>query len=63
MVKVVGIDRNAVRRITCKECASILEYTTNDVQTHTGTDYRGWERGCTYVNCPNCRKGVTILSW
>lgn len=42
MVKVVGRDETAVRRITCWSCASVLEYTQSEVVNITHShDYLG----------------------
>lgn len=40
MVKVVGRDETAIKRITCKRCASVLEYNTlSEAKEYHGTDY------------------------
>jgi len=41
MVKIVGKDESFVKRVTCRSCASILEYTLNEVREYHGTDYTG----------------------
>lgn len=63
MVKVVGKDEKAVKRITCKSCASILEYTLNEVKSRHGTDYGGGPDGCEWVDCPSCGNKAIIRSW
>ena len=63
MVKIVGKDESAVKRITCKGCASILEYTLCEVKELTWTDYGGGPSGREWVDCPNCGHKVTIRSW
>lgn len=63
MVKVVGKDESAVKHITCKSCASILEYTLTEVKSYHGTDYGGGSDGAEWVYCPNCGHEAIIRSW
>ena len=63
MVMVVGKDPAAVKRVTCRGCASILEYTTSEVQEYHGTDYSGGSDGMEWVVCPNCGGKAVIRSW
>lgn len=63
MVKVVGRDETAVKRITCRNCASVLEYVQAEVKTYRGTDYSGGSDGMDWVDCPNCGKKAIIRSW
>lgn len=63
MVKVVGRDESAVKRITCRGCASILEYKLCEVKKYSGTDYSGGSDGCEWVDCPNCGHQAIIRSW
>lgn len=63
MVKVVGRDETAVKRITCRSCASVLEYTLSEVKSRHGTDYGGGPDGAEWVDCPNCGRQAIIRSW
>lgn len=63
MAKVVGKDKKAVKRVTCSGCASIVEYTQNEVKEINGRDYGGGPDGCTYITCPQCQKRITLTSW
>jgi RNase P subunit RPR2 len=63
MAKVVGIDPGSIHRVTCRGCASILEYTESEVQTRHGKDYSGGADGDESIRCPNCGKKVIISSW
>lgn len=63
MVKVVGKDESTVKRITCRSCASILEYTLSEVKSCHGTDYGGGPDGAERVDCPNCGRLAIIRSW
>lgn len=57
MPKIVGRDDSAVKRVTCRKCASILEYTESEVQDRrysamgdVGTVY--------FVQCPNGHEAI-----
>lgn len=63
MAKVVGRDETAVKRVTCRGCAAILEYTQNEVQEYHGTDYSGGSDGMEWVQCPSCGGRAVIRSW
>lgn len=63
MVKVVGYNDAAVKRMTCKGCAAILEYTPSEVKRIDGHDYSGGSDGIEYVDCPNCGNRAVIRSW
>jgi len=64
MAKVVGRDEGAVKHITCRECASRLEYTPGEVRTlWSGKDYSGGSDGAKGFDCPNCGKQVITERW
>lgn len=63
MVKVVGRDESAVKRVTCRSCASVLEYNLNEVKRESGTDYGGGPDGREWVDCPHCSRRAIIRSW
>jgi hypothetical protein len=63
MVKVVGRDKVAVKRITCQSCASILEYTLKDTKTYTAGDYSGDTWTQYYIDCPVCCKKVNVRGY
>ena len=63
MAKVIGKDQSAVKRVTCKNCASILEYTNCEVQEYHGRDYSGGPDGQEWIVCPECSKKVILRSW
>lgn len=63
MVKVVGKDETAVKRVTCRGCASILEYTLSEVKEVNGTDYGGGPDGMEWVDCPHCGGKAVLRSW
>lgn len=63
MVKIVGHDPEAVKTITCANCATKLEYTQSEVKEEHGTDYGGGPDGKQFIQCPQCNKEVTIRAW
>lgn len=63
MVKVVGRDEKAVKKITCYGCAAILEYTNSEVKKYSGRDYSGGSDGREWVVCPECGHEAVIRSW
>ncbi len=62
MVKVVGRDESVVRRVTCRSCASILEYTLSEVDSYVDHDYGGGSDTVYYIRCPSCGNTITGLS-
>lgn len=63
MVTVVGKDISAVKRVTCRGCASVLEYIASEVQRREGRDISGCADGKEWIACPTCGSEVTIRSW
>jgi RNase P subunit RPR2 len=63
MVQIVGKDQSVYKRITCRNCATILEYTPSEVKKHVTKDYGGGTDVTEYIQCPNCGKDVTVRSW
>lgn len=57
MVKIIGIDKTKVKRVTCRRCASILEYTLSEVVSYkTNYGYLG-DYDIEYgICCPVCKK-------
>lgn len=60
MAKVVGRDESAVKRVTCGNCASIIEYTGADTRIGEGSDYSGDTWYYDYIECPNCTYKVDV---
>lgn len=64
MAKVVGRDERATRRVTCRECAAIVEYVPGEVRTlWSGTDYGGGSDGAKGFACPNCSQNIITERW
>lgn len=60
MATVVGRDEKAVKRITCRDCASIIEYVECEVKTSTHRDYGGGSETYRELPCPQCGVDITI---
>ena len=60
MAKVVGRDESAVKRITHKDCAAIIEYTENEVTAVRYTDYGSGASVQGQLTCPNCGKTIIV---
>lgn len=64
MVKVVGVDEEHIKKISCSNCAAKLEYTESEVRNlWSGTDYGGGSDGADGFNCPNCGSLVHVRRW
>lgn len=59
-IRIVGIDQKELRQVTCKNCASILEYVLADMETKCSTDYHGSRDVTDYILCPRCAEHVII---
>lgn len=63
-MKIIGIDDKTKKRVTCKSCASIIEYVPKDiVNLWSGKDYSGGADGADGFKCPNCKENVIISRW
>jgi hypothetical protein len=61
MVMVVGTDQSVVRRVICKNCASVLEYTRSEIiDIKHGYDYTGGYEVDSGIVCPSCRANVFV---
>lgn len=58
MITVVGKDLSVVKRITCRNCGSILEYYTKDVTEGTSKSGCSWIK-YKFIICPVCAQEVT----
>jgi RNase P subunit RPR2 len=59
-IKIVGKDKQAVKTTTCKNCASILEYTHADTQREVRRDYGGGSDTYRFLTCPRCGETVNV---
>lgn len=61
MPKVVGQDPSIARRVTCKNCGSIIEYFLYEVKRHRHSyDYLGDFEISNVITCPKCNKLVVV---
>jgi predicted nucleic-acid-binding Zn-ribbon protein len=60
MVTVVGKDINMYLKVSCRNCASELQYTRSEVQTQMQTDYGGGKELHKYITCPTCGNKVRV---
>lgn len=60
MVSIVGTDPTAVKRCTCHECASVLEYTKSEIQERAIRDYTGCVDTHYAIVCPRCGHDVVV---
>lgn len=64
VIIVKGKDNLYVRTKTCRNCASILEYTTSDVIIlWQGLDMSGSPDGAKGFKCPCCGENVITERW
>lgn len=64
MPRVVGEDPSVYKRITCRHCGAINEYTQGEVRTlYSGTDYGGGADGAKGFNCAKCGQEVKTEVW
>lgn len=59
-ITIVGVSQNYVRRTTCFNCASILEYTQSDTTVKHYKDIDGSSDTDRVITCPKCSKEVVV---
>jgi len=57
---IIGEDNAKKKRVTCLNCASILEYTLADTYTEVIKDYGGGSDTYRRIKCPACGDIVTV---
>lgn len=60
MVEVIGVDQAQFLEVTCKNCASKLRYTRNEVHEGTHYDYGGGSDTVYWIDCPSCGQKVYV---
>lgn len=60
MIEIIGTDEAKKRKITCKECCSILSYTNFDTVVEVRTDYTGGKDRYRVLCCPKCNNKMTV---
>ena len=59
-IKVVGKDKKKIRKVTCNNCSSILEFTNSDIKGRTYKDISQVTETVYYIVCPDCRKQIEV---
>lgn len=60
MARVIGKDKAKVHRVTCDDCASIIEYTLSETKTHVHHDYGGGSDTYRTLKCPSCKETIDL---
>lgn len=61
MVQVIGKDESKVYKVSCPNCASILQYTKSEVHSvKKNYDYLGDYDLVNCVTCPQCNYDVSV---
>ena len=60
MIRIIGTDDKHIHKITCKTCASIIEYTKDEVKSFTHRDYGGGSDTYYHIVCPKCDEEVYV---
>jgi RNase P subunit RPR2 len=60
MATIVGKEPREVRRCTCRNCASIIEYTLSETSTRMVSDYGGDRELIRELKCPGCGDMINV---
>ena len=60
MARIIGKDEREMRRVTCRFCASILEYTQSETTTRWVGDYSGDREQIRELGCPGCGNKIPV---
>lgn len=60
MVKKVGQDKKVLRRITCKQCGSKLEYLPKEIKSEVLSSFGEYDGTRYWIICPECNNEVTV---
>lgn len=63
MVQIVGKDLSKVKKVTCGNCASVLEYVQSEVVESKSYDYTGGYDIVHHIKCPGCHKDVRVRGY
>lgn len=63
MATIVGKDQSMTKRVTCRNCASIIEYNLVEEQRGYTSDYLGDKDYYSYIPCPCCGKQVKTKNY
>lgn len=59
-IKIIGTDDQHVKQVSCRKCASRLEYTLSDTTTYTSYDYGGGSDTYRSLRCPKCGYDINV---
>lgn len=51
---------SVVKEVICRHCGVTLNYTPNDIQHRTDTDFTGCSDTVYYIKCPNCNTNIFV---
>lgn len=51
---------SATKTVVCKNCGAELRYTNADTREETRTDYTGGRDIYKIIDCPDCKKAITV---
>ena len=60
MAKVIGFDKEIIKRCTCKKCSAIVEYVPSEKQERKHTTYDGSTDYWKVIMCPNCFEDIKV---
>lgn len=63
MINIIGKDDSLLKKVTCQNCASILEYPPAVIEERHLTDYTGSRSTTRYITCPCCKKQILLNNY
>lgn len=63
MPRTIKVGKKREKRVTCKECGSIIGYFKEEVKVYSGTDISGGPDGQEWIVCPECNENIILRSW
>ncbi|RJQ26741.1 hypothetical protein C4577_03035 [Candidatus Parcubacteria bacterium] len=60
VVRKVGTDLDSLKKVTCKNCGSILEYLPKDVKSEVLYSMAEYDGTYCWIKCPDCKEQVTV---
>jgi len=60
MATIIGKEPREIRRCSCRNCASIIEYTLSETTTRWVSDYSGDRETIRELRCPGCGNNVEV---
>ena len=60
MATVIGKNPRLINQTSCRECASIIEYTASELKSYSYKDYGGFSNTDYILICPCCGHDIDI---